>query len=60
MMKVQIQSIHDYSFLLEKLLEQQGLNKEQIAKAKGAYLKIFRDGMDFANGCLKVEIEENR
>jgi hypothetical protein len=56
--KVSVVSIQEYSLILERELKKQGLVGKKLKQAKVAYLKIFKEGMDLANGCLKVEIED--
>jgi hypothetical protein len=58
MVKVEVKSILEYRMLIKKRLREQGLGEKQINQLCAAYLKIFKDGMDFANGNLRVEIEK--
>lgn len=50
-----VKSVLEYGLLIDRVLSRQKLTAKQRARVKCAYLKIFKDGIDFANGHLKVE-----
>lgn len=52
---MEIKSILEYELVIKRILKDQGLRKEEVARVSAAYLRIFKDGMDFARGCLKVD-----